>query len=242
MKYLNFIYYEELDSTNEEAKRNIENINDFTLLLADLQTKGKGRNNREWFSPKGENLYFTIVFKPKIEIKFLTALPIIAGFSMLKLLENIIKNKKIAIKWPNDILIEDRKIAGILIENFKERIILGIGLNVNTERFPDFKTNIPTSLKIETNTTFDRLLILKNFFKIFYINYRLFEKEKKIPKKLLKEINEKLYLKNEHVTVKFKNSIESGKVMGINEMGALVLEDNILIYAGDVKKVRRGSK
>ncbi len=242
MKYVNILYYEEIDSTNEEAKRNIENIENFTIFLAESQIKGKGRNNREWFSPKGENLYFTIVFKPEIEIKFLTALPVITGYSVLKLLENILKNKKITIKWPNDILIEDRKISGILIENFKGKIILGVGLNVNTEKFPDFQANTPTSLKIETNLTFDRLLILNNFFKIFYKNYKLYEKEKKIPIKILEEINNKLYLKNEHVLVEFKNSIKSGKIVGINEIGALVLEKDLLIYAGDVKKVRRGDK
>ncbi len=241
MKSIRLIYYDEIDSTNEELKRNINNFEEFTVILADFQSKGKGRNNREWFSPKGENLYFSFILESKIEIKYLSGLPIIIGFSILKILEEFIKNKKIYIKWPNDIIVESKKICGILVEYYKNKIIAGIGLNVNSENFPNFQENNPTSVKLETGKDFDRLIILKIFLKKFQKFYLEFQKVKKIPDNILLEINDKLFLKNEDVLIEFHNSFETGKIQGINEVGALIL-DNKLIYAGDVKKIRRRGK
>ena len=238
---LKLLYFEELDSTNEFAKREYCNLENFSMIIADYQYKGKGRNNREWYSPKGENLYFSLIVFPEIEVKYLTSLPVLTGFSVLKTIESLITFDQIFLKWPNDIIVNNRKISGILIESKKNAVIIGVGINVNSKKMPDFSENKPTSLRIETGKFFDRLFILKEFFENFCRVYEKFKNEKIITEDILNEINENIYLKNEMVEVVFNEEIVTGTLKGINENGALIIDNN-LVFAGDVKKVRKLNK
>ena len=235
---LKICYFSSVSSTNDVALENIENEEEFTIFLADNQTKGRGRNNREWYSPSNDNLYFSFILKPSLELKYFRLVPVLTGYSVMKTVEKFIKKGKIKLKWPNDVMVNGKKIAGILIEGKNKNLVVGIGINVNIERFPNFKDNIPTSIYIETKKFNDRLSILSSFFKIFKDNYSLFLKEKKIPEVILEEINEKLYLKNEFVQVDFKNETIKGRLKKVQEDGTLLV-DNKKIFAGDVKKIRK---
>ena len=231
---IKILYYETIDSTNEEAKRNL-NFEEFTVFLAETQTSGKGRNSRTWYSPPYENLYFSFILKPKINKKSFSCIPIIAGYSVLKTLKKII-NKKIEIKWPNDILVENKKICGILTEVKKDTVIIGIGINVNTQKFPEFQKNTPTSIFLETSQKHDRLKILNSFFKEFMAIYPKFLKEQKIPENILNDINKNLFLRDKNAIIEFKNEKISGIIEKINSDGSLNLNGK-KIFAGDIIKL-----
>ncbi len=240
LKNLPFIkhvhYFKEISSTNDKAKENLDE-SEFTVFIAESQTKGRGRNNRQWYSPYGKNLYFSFIVKPNIDLKYFSSIPVLTAYSIYKTLDNYIL-KNIFIKWPNDIFIEDRKISGTLIEIVKNILVIGVGINVNIEKLPDFDNNTPTSIYLETGKEFKRELVLKEFFEEFYKNYIEFVKLKKISYKTLNEIEEVLKFKGETVEILFKDSVKKGEIVGITEHGYLKL-DNDMIYAGDVLKVKR---
>ena len=134
MQKLHFI---ELDSTNDYLKNNYESLNNLTFVSADYQIKGRGRNERKWFSSKGENLLFSILIKENITLKEPGLYSIYCIVEIAKYLEKI-GLKNVLIKWPNDIYVNDKKILGVLSEgkylgSNLLYVIVGIGLNVNQQ-------------------------------------------------------------------------------------------------------------
>ena len=116
-------YYRDVESTQKIAKKLIEdNAEEETVVVADMQKEGRGRLDRKWISPVG-GLYFSIILKMDAR------LPLISSIAVTKTLKKIGLDAKI--KWPNDILIKNRKVAGILIECINDYAILGIGINVD---------------------------------------------------------------------------------------------------------------
>ena len=233
-------YYNEISSTNDIALANIDK-DEFTLFIAEKQTKGRGRNQREWFSPSGKNLYFSFILTPEVPLKYLTSLPLYIAFAVFSTVKNFFPEKKVEIKWPNDILVNGKKISGVLIEIKKGRVVVGIGINVNIDKFPEFEHNKATSFFIEScGKYFEREEILKLFFEHFKKAYELFKNNQYIIENLLREINNVLYLKNEIVKIQYYNKdIKTGKVVGVTKEGFLQL-DKFVAYAGDVKKVLKG--
>ena len=160
-KYIgkNIEYFDEIDSTQEEAKRNIKKYDNGTIIIADKQIKGKGTHGRIWYTNL-DNIAMTIIIKPKLKVKQLE------GFttSIAKNIQMAIKdlyNLDLEIKLPNDLLLNDKKICGILTEitTIKEKvkeIFIGIGFNVNEKNFPIEVLKIATSLSKETNKNYDR--------------------------------------------------------------------------------------
>lgn len=162
------IYFKELDSTQQEAKKLIEkNIENGTIVITDYQTKGKGTHDRKWYSEKGKNLTFTIILYPKCNIKELESLTIDIAECILKTIEELY-NIKLNIKFPNDIILNGKKLGGILtqISTKGEKIrylLIGIGININGENFNDEIKDIATSLKQEYKIDFSREDILNQF-------------------------------------------------------------------------------
>ncbi len=230
-------YFDTITSTNEKAKEMLP-LENYTLFIAETQTKGKGRNQREWYSPAKKNLYFSYVLKIENELYKYSSYPLIVAYSIFKIIKKYISNKKIYIKWPNDIYVENRKISGILIEIINNHIITGIGFNINSENFPVFENNNPTSLYIESKQKFDRTKILTEFFYEFNYNFNIFLKEFGLNKNILDEINNNLKYKNETIEIIFKDSKKKGILKGINNQGFLLLNNNEIIYAGDVLKLK----
>lgn len=163
-KYLgkHIMYFEEIDSTQEEAKRQLKkgNLPSGTIVLADWQTAGQGTKMRKWYASKGENIIMTIVIQPHWHVGQLQGLTV----AIAKAIQTAIRKGYgyvLDIKEPNDLLLHGKKICGILTQaTTREEIVsqlwIGIGLNVNEEQFVEEIQHIATSLKKEYHITFKR--------------------------------------------------------------------------------------
>ena len=145
-------HIQEVSSTNTYLKELTKQtqLDEGTVILADFQTSGKGRGSSRWVSDRSENLTFSVLLKPDIKAFCHFSLVEFVSLSIVDMLKLYGIHSKI--KWPNDIYIEDRKIAGILIENVLvestiHSSIVGIGLNINQEIFPDDIPN-PVSMRL----------------------------------------------------------------------------------------------
>ena len=217
------IHFETIDSTNTYLKENYEKLDNFTFVSADFQSAGRGRNNRNWKSEKGENLLFSLLIKDKALIDKFSSLSVISAFSIIKAL-NL---EHLSIKWPNDIYYKDSKLCGILLEavtrNEIECLIVGIGLNVNQRDFVGEYKRTPTSLYQITNQTQD-MRILKD--KVFNQLYNDFMKVKE-GYDFYNDIKEYDYLKDREVYAETNNVVNQIKVLGIDSDYSLkVLQDN----------------
>jgi BirA family biotin operon repressor/biotin-[acetyl-CoA-carboxylase] ligase len=175
------IHLDTIDSTNTYAKTKGPSFasDKITCIVAEEQTRGKGQFQRKWISPRGVNLYATFYFHLPKETQKLTELAILLAMSIGKVLK--INGLHPKMKWPNDILIHGKKIAGVLCElEFHAshiEIILGFGLNVNMEEFDLVKIDQPaTSLKNETGRVWDKKILLKQIQAQFLIDLDLFKK------------------------------------------------------------------
>lgn len=163
----NVSYYEEVCSTNDVAKEILKKsnfpVNNF-LILSDCQTNGRGKGNAYYFSPAKVGIYMSIVLiKPHCDLKLIS---IATSLAILKSIQAFVTSG-VKIKWPNDILINNKKVCGILIEASVQQksldaknIIIGIGININNDNFDPGIKNIATSLKKECGKIIDRNLVV----------------------------------------------------------------------------------
>jgi len=128
-------YLRTVDSTNQEAKRMIDKnyIQSGNIIISDEQTNGQGRRGDKWFSSPGKSLTFSLLIKNE-DPKLIQKLPLICGISAIKGIKQL-TNCNCTLKWPNDIMYENSKLGGILIEQTKQHFIIGIGINVNDSTF-----------------------------------------------------------------------------------------------------------
>lgn len=176
-----FIGFEEIPSTNTYALENIGKLNDKSVIFADRQTQGRGRFDRVWQSENTSNLYFSIILKPTnvIDKKLpLSNLTQYMSLILCKVLDSY--GVKTQIKWPNDVLISGKKIAGILAEastqgqTFKG-IVIGVGINLNSTEEEIETINQPaTSLNLESGQNIDKNAFLKQIIESFFENYEEF--------------------------------------------------------------------
>ncbi|MFQ5677332.1 MAG: biotin--[acetyl-CoA-carboxylase] ligase, partial [bacterium] len=159
--------FEKLGSTNNFAKRLVQNgEGEGTLVIANHQTSGRGRYDRRWHAPANLGLWFSIVLQPRLPGEKFGILSLLAAVAVAKSVEAITRLSP-ELKWPNDVLVNLKKISGILIESQlwkKERdsLVLGIGVNVNQSEadFPTELRNLATSLRIESGERVDRTHLL----------------------------------------------------------------------------------
>jgi len=160
----------ETTSTNNEAMTFAQQgATDGTVVVAESQTAGKGRLGRWWHSPPGDNLYCSVVLRsrpPNDLSGWLSILPLVSAVAVAHAIQAV-SGLKPALKWPNDILVEDRKLGGLLCESSLAGqsgtfVVVGIGLNVNSdqESFPEEIRTIATSIAIETGHRIDRAALL----------------------------------------------------------------------------------
>lgn len=175
-------FYKVTDSTNDQAHRLAEEgAPEGTVVIADSQTCGKGRMDRKWLSPAGLNIYSSIILKPDLDPAFSAPLTIMAGVAAAELLSSYCP-RSVQIKWPNDLLINDKKVGGILTEmktsgDKIKFVILGIGLNINMSRndFPLLLRNIATSLRDEAGGDyFSRLEVAVRLYDKIWEYYQLY--------------------------------------------------------------------
>ena len=167
----NLHIYDEIDSTNDEAKR-IEGIEDFQIFVAEKQTKGRGRHGKKWSSPNSGNIYMTICTIQNTSQ--ISPISLILGLVCKKAIDKLIKKPLIMLKWPNDILFNEKKIGGILVEteinkgNIKT--IIGIGINLNINKKESWWGDL-SKFSLETRRNELINLILKEFLNIFDNSY-----------------------------------------------------------------------
>lgn len=225
--------FESLESSNKTAfeMARSKNIFDHEIILADMQTGGKGRESRSWSSPQG-NLYFSLVLQPKVELAKIPQISFLAITALRLTVQSLVSDKKVENKWPNDLLINEKKVAGLLLEsdfsqNGCEFVIVGIGLNVESN--PD-QTIFPASNLKNCGVEISPEIVLKKFldeFENLYQNWLSFGFEG----------IRKLWLQSAfrlHQQIKVKNNSEeiSGIFCDLDVEGNLVLE-----VEGRIKKI-----
>ncbi len=171
------IYYKELDSTQDEAKRIAKknNIIDGTYIVTDIQTKGKGTHDRKWYGGEYENICGTFILTPNCHISKLKNITIVIAQCVIKAMKNLY-GIELQIKYPNDVMCNSKKMVGILTESITNKeivqyLFVGIGINVNQTIFGPEIQDIATSLKKEYNKDFCREDIIAEFFNIFEKEY-----------------------------------------------------------------------
>jgi BirA family biotin operon repressor/biotin-[acetyl-CoA-carboxylase] ligase len=235
-------YHEELESTNTEALRlAMENAPEGTVVIADAQSEGRGRLDRIWESPPSLNLYLSVVLRPDIPAVSASLIPLAVGVTVAEVISKYCPGR-VRLKWPNDVLVDGRKICGILTEMRTKAdrvhfIIAGIGVNLNMRKldFPREIRETATSLRIGTECEIDRLDVAVRLFENLERWYRIFLSggEAAIREKWLQYAE----IIGKRIEVVFKSDTQRGIVVGLDENGALLLEGETgvqQVLAGDV--------
>lgn len=228
------LIFEELESTNSHMKKlPAGEITHGMLCLADHQTRGRGQYERRWESRPGENLTFTLCFRPP-EAKRLHVLTLAAALAMLRRMEERV-SAEASLRWPNDLFLGDRKAGGLLTEavfsgNELDRVLVGIGLNVNQTDFPGDLGEKATSLRLEGGEEVDREAFLARFLSSMEYQYTRWHKRST---DLLREINQRIlgYGRWVRLEVNGREWEDPCKFVGVNEEGRLLVVDE----EGDIK-------
>ena len=232
--------FQEVESTNLYLKQHPSNST-LAVCVAESQSKGRGRFDRRWYSPFGENIYFSARWKYQGDINHLSALSLVSGLTVRKVLSEYVDSKMMKVKWPNDILWKDKKICGMLIEIQGEShgvydIIIGIGLNINSKP-KSLKTisNKWSSLFDMTGLYHDRNQIVAKLIMQLNENYLKFISHGFEPFQQAWQNSD--YLQHQTITIQQHHQTINGVAMGVNESGLLKLKtsdgDVILISSGD---------
>ncbi len=224
----NIYYFDSLSSTNIKAKEIATKSKEGTIVIAEEQTKGKGRLGRSWLSPKGKGIWMSIILKPKVAPIKVAKITLIGAAAVNQGLKDI--GIKSYIKWPNDIVIDGKKVCGILTEmscelNMINYCIMGIGINVNLDK-EDFSKDLidtATSLKSIAGEKIDRkrlLAYILNHFENLYIPF----KEEGDISKTIKICKENSILIGREVKIIMGDTRKTGKVLDIDERGQLIVK------------------
>ncbi len=241
-------YYSETASTNDDAfSMGMAGASEGTVIIADRQSRGKGRLQRSWHSPANVNIYTSVILRPQINTSESSRIPIMAGVAVAEVLDALCPGC-VRLKWPNDVLLNHKKVCGILSQAKMNQaridfIVLGIGLNVNMsqDQFPDEICHTATSVIMQTGREFSRQELL----------IRLYENLEKWYKQLTQNgfdaIRKKwldfAMMMNQDMRVVFGDEIIEGRAKDIDTNGALILlvEGNkeTTVSAGDATLIKR---
>lgn len=238
----NLQYLKETDSTNNDAKRCMEEGGVHgTLIVAERQTAGRGRRGRLWESPEGTAIYMTIGMKPEFAPDKVSMLTLVMALSVAEAIEEQ-SGLEAGIKWPNDVVVNKRKVCGILTEMILEAeyircVVTGVGINVNQTAMPEEIAQTATSLFIEKGEKLSRAALIESVMRHFENNYDCFIGSLDLSE--LKEAYEaRLANKDQLVRVLDPKGEYEGIARGIRCTGELIVElpDGIVreVYAGEV--------
>ncbi len=219
----NIVYYDTTDSTNLQAKLN-QNMASGTVFIAEHQTNGRGRSARLWESEKGVGIYMTILLKPDILPEHISSITLLLGLCACISIEEV-SLKKPFIKWPNDIVIEGKKVCGILCELTGKKsdcIVLGIGINVNNKALDDAISDTATSLFLENNTEFEREIILADILSRFEKMYNKFIDSGF--SSFISEYENRCITLNREVEIISPQESYRAEAIAIDKTGALIIE------------------
>lgn len=235
------ICFGSIDSTNSYAKKEIKKLADGTVILSEEQLCGRGRRGRDWASPEGTGIWMSLVLKPDIPPKEGIKMTQIAAAAVCISIRELTK-LDVLIKWPNDIVINGKKVCGILTEMAGELdeikyIVIGIGINVNTRDFPSEIKKNATSLFIEGGKKTDRRDLLVNIlenFEILYDNYM----ENLDLSEVLSVVRNYSAVLGKNIRIIQGKSEKRGRAVHIDEEGLLSVEredgSNELISSGKI--------
>ncbi len=238
----NLQFYDVTDSTNQQAMAAVEKgAPHGTLMVADQQTAGRGRRGRSWQSPAGSNIYFSLVLRPDFEADKASMLTLVMAHSVSRAiaLETGLDCK---IKWPNDIVVNGRKVCGILTEmGFGKDggyfVVAGVGINVKAQEFAPELAHKATTLEQESGNPVSRSRLLAEVMRKFEEDYETFSATQSLAG-LMDSYNHMLINRNVMVRVLDPKGEFDAKALGITEMGELLVEtaDGTVekVYAGEV--------
>jgi len=228
MTQYKILHFDIIDSTNLYIKNNYKELDEYTVIDADTQTNGRGRLGRSWLGTK-DNLYFSILVKPnKSDIAIISLL---VGASIHEALKEYINT---SIKWPNDLLINDKKVCGILLESVisdkVEALIIGVGINVNQLVFEEVIKNKATSLKNELGFDIEKKELLNKIIVNFDFLYQSYLNN---DYSFVDIVRNNFYLTNKEVYI---NDVKA-KVLGLDNSGelrVLINDKEILVNSNEV--------
>ena len=223
---MKIIKLDAIDSTNSFLKNKSSNqeIDDFTTVYTQNQFNGRGRTTKQWISEPNKNIALSLFKRiKKTDLEHIFLLNVIASISILELLEKYLV-KDVKVKWPNDVMVKNKKISGVLIENKIKKnnsinSVMGIGINVNQQNFPDFLS--ATSIVNEIGSVSEIDLLANELAVIIKSNFKFLKSKSKL---YLEHYNNKLHNKNQ--TVRFKNNIgkiEVGEIVKVDFRGNLMI-------------------
>jgi len=230
--------YKTISSTNTVAQNLAKSgMPEGTLVIADTQTKGKGRLGRKWHSPPGKGLYFSLILKPELPPEKMAGLSLVAGLAIVRAI-NQVTGIKTQTKWPNDVLFKSKKLAGILVELAAgvgkiDYMVVGCGINVNHLRkdFPLSLQRKSTSLKIIGKKEHSRIVLLQHILRQFeklYDNYRNHGF-----KYLSIELIQNSALIGKRITLTSGQEKTTGKAVGFDNSGHIIIKNKnrLMSYA-----------
>jgi len=239
-------YFKEIESTNTKAKElAYAGASEGTLVIAERQTGGRGRREREWFSPYG-GICFSLILRPQISPLEISRITLLAGVSAVQAIEKI-SGFESEIKWPNDVLVNGKKVVGILTEMETEAdtihfVVLGIGINANIEAadFPQGLRESATSLRIILGKKVDRRQLAGYLLKKLEDNYNQLENNNFSD--ILRSWKRSSAILGFRVRVETVGRAIEGKAVDVNDQGALIVETDSgateTIWSGDVVSLR----
>jgi len=237
-------YKESVDSTQKIAKTLAnDNAPEGTIVIAEEQVLGRGRMDRIWHSPKYTGVWMSMIIRPNIPLPKAPQLTLITAVAVVQAIEEM-TNLSPQIKWPNDILINGKKVTGILTELQAEAdrifaIIIGVGINVNQKitDYPEALQEIATSLSIEEGETISRAKLIRAVLSNFERLYLLYLEKGFTPIKILWE-SYAISIGKKIIARTLTENIH-GKAIGITDDGVLIIEDDLgathLVYSADIE-------
>ena len=225
---MNVIWLDSIDSTNSEALRRLADVPSGTVIAAREQTAGRGQRGNTWFTQPGQNLTFSIVLK--FEGVFPVSRAVWLNYLSSLAVAEFLRSFGVAceIKWPNDVVINGRKLCGILTEMSAEvehvhYIVIGVGINANLTSFPQKLSQIATSLKLELGRDVSRAGLIAAVMEEFERLYAEFERQGDLGS-VMQEYNDLCLNAGNKVRVLDPNGEYTGVSHGINAMGELLVE------------------
>jgi BirA family transcriptional regulator, biotin operon repressor / biotin---[acetyl-CoA-carboxylase] ligase len=237
-------YFQTVDSTNVQAYQlALRGAGEGEIVVAESQEKGRGRLGRHWYSPPFRNLYLSVILRPRIPPHRAPLITLMAAVATAEAIEKT-SGLHPMIKWPNDLLIKGRKLAGLLNEIHSETdrvhfVILGMGVNLNTDKgaFSKEIRGIATSLKRETGKAISRKVFLQHLLQALEKWYDVFNQQGGFP--VLQAWRNWAQVEGKQVKITSFGEIWTGKAVDVDSDGALILEtangETKRILAGDVQ-------
>jgi BirA family biotin operon repressor/biotin-[acetyl-CoA-carboxylase] ligase len=233
-------YLPDVDSTNEWAKREAKTcVRDSRVYLADHQSAGKGSRGRVWQSPRGTSVSMSILLEPKVAPEKISMVTLVMGMAAADGIRKV-SGINTEIKWPNDVVYRGRKLCGILTETGPglEYLVVGIGINVNVESFPEELDDRATSIRLETGKLFPREDVTAAVLKYFRKYYGIFVGDGDL-RGLTERYQAMLANKDKKVRVLDARAPFGGTALGIDKEGRLLVKRDddgqvAEVFAGEV--------